>query len=128
MKESDSSPFEQVKSGFWKGIGATIATGFLWGTWQLLQYTKIIPGAVLHWVSGLTLQEKETQKISHYLWCLGLGVLAFSFLYVLWRENKYVSHMYVKRNALEAGKIKPGDLTLEELVFIKGHWPNLFPP
>jgi hypothetical protein len=128
MKEESSSPFEQVKSGFWKGIGASIATGLVLGVWQLLQYTKIIPGAVVRWIEGLIPKEIEAQIISRDLWHFGLGVLVFSFLYVVWRENKYVSHMYVKRDALEAGKIKASDLTKEEFHFIFVHWPDLFPP
>lgn len=127
MKEESSSPFEQVKSGFWKAIGATIATGFLWGIWWLLQYIKIIPGAVIHLVESLKPQGTEIDKISHYLLYFGLSVLVFSFFYVVWRENKYVAHMYVKRDALEAGKIKATDLTKEEFHFIYIHWPHLFP-
>jgi len=36
--------------------------------------------------------------------------------------------MYVKRDLIEAGKLKPEDLTPEEFHFIYVHWPNLFPP
>jgi hypothetical protein len=127
MKEESSSPFEQAKSGFWKAVGAAIGTGLMYGIWALLvKYTKLIPSMVIQLVENLIPQGKEAENISHDLWHLGLGLLTFSFLYVAWRENKYVSRMYVKRDALEAGKIKPGDLTLEEMYFIKSHWPDLF--
>jgi hypothetical protein len=129
MKEEDSSPLEQVKSGFWKAIGGTIGTAIVIGLWQLLRkYTKIIPSKVIHWAESLIPQGKEAETISRDLWYLGLSVLALSFLYVVWRENKYVSHMYVKRDALEAGELKASDLTHEEVDFIKSHWPDLFSP
>ena len=114
MKEESSSPIAEVKSGFWKAIGGSLATGFLWILWKLLQYIKIIPSAASHWVSKLIPKQDQADAISRHLWHFGLGLLAISFVYVFWRENKYVSHMYVKRDALEAGKLKPGDLTLEE--------------
>ena len=79
----------------------------------------------IHWEESLIPQVKEAGKIARDLWHLGLGVLAFSFFYVVWRENKYVEHMYVKRDALEAGKLKASDLTPEEFDFINGHWPEL---
>src|ERR1035437_2391623 len=44
----------------------------------------------------------------------------------LWREHNYVSRMYVKIGALEAGKINVADLTAEERDFIKLHRPELF--
>jgi hypothetical protein len=77
-------------------------------------------------VVSLIPTDTRAATISHDLWISGLSLAIFSFLYVLWRENKYVSHMYVKRDALEAGKITPGSLTLEEYHFIYSHWPDLF--
>jgi hypothetical protein len=129
MKEESSSPLQQVKSGFWKAIGGTVGAGLVYGIWGLLvKYTKIIPGKVSHWVGSLIPIDTRAATISRDLWHLGLGLLAFSFLYAFWRENKYVSRMYVKRDALEAGKIKPTDLTVEEFHFIHSHWPDLFRP
>jgi len=53
-------------------------------------------------------------------------MLVIPFLHSSWREWRYVDRMYVKRDALEAGKITVGDLTVEELYFIRSHWPELF--
>jgi hypothetical protein len=129
MKDKSSSPFEQVKSGFWKAIGGTIATGLLIGLWELLvKYTRIFPGLVMRWVESLIPQGKAAATISRDLWIAGFSLSAVSFLFVFWRENKYVSHMYMRRDAFEAGKIKPTDLTEEEFHFIHSHWPELFQP
>jgi hypothetical protein len=104
MKEEKSSPFGQVWDGFLKALGGAMATGFLWGLWKLLAWIKIIPGVATRLVVRLIPTETEAHTASRFLWRLGGGLIAFSFFYVFWRENKYVSHMYRKRDALEAGK------------------------
>ncbi|HXT11043.1 MAG TPA: hypothetical protein VN873_05715 [Candidatus Angelobacter sp.] len=126
MKEEKSSPIQQVIDGFWKGIGAGIAGGFLLVLGRLLQYIKLIPGEAVRWVSNLIPTQKGASTASHLLWRFGLGVIVVSFFYVFWRENKYVSRMYKKRDALELGLLKPEDLTPEEFTFIHSHWPELF--
>jgi hypothetical protein len=115
--------FVALWTGFWTAVGGGIATGL----WLLLR--AYIPSAAtiaIRVMSHLLPTQKGLLSLSHALYWICVPMLVIPFLHSSWREWRYVDRMYVKRDALEAGKITVGDLTVEELYFIRSHWPELF--
>jgi len=92
----------------------------------LLEHRKLIPVEMAKILEAILPSQPALLKISHALYWVCIPMLLIPFSYTFWVENRYVSKMYIKRDALEAGTIKPGDLTLEERYFIESHWPELF--
>ncbi|MGB8367652.1 MAG: hypothetical protein ACLPYZ_04825 [Limisphaerales bacterium] len=129
MKQSDSSlkelAFVALWTGFWTAVGGGIATGL----WLLTKaYIPALAAKLIRVAFHLLPTQKGLLTLSHALYWICIPMLVIPFSYVFIRENRYVSQMYEKRDALEAGTLKPGDLTLEERYFIESHWPELFKP
>ena len=94
-------------------------------TW-LLENRQIIPIWLAHSALVFLPSQKALLTLSRDLYWVCIPMLVIPFSYTFIREWIYVDRMYVKRDLLEAGKLKPSDLTREEFNFIYVHWPDLF--
>jgi hypothetical protein len=95
---------------------------------SLSSHTSTIPGAMAHWVVAHLPQTQLGKTILHILFRVGVPVVAILFSFKILKEWIYVDRMYILRDLVEAGKLKPADLTPEQHHFIFIHWPDLFKP
>jgi hypothetical protein len=95
---------------------------------SLASHTSTLPGAMAHWVAALLPQSSAGKTILHILFRVAVPVIAILFSFKILKEWIYVDRMYVLRDLVEAGKLKPADLTPEQYHFIFIHWPDLFKP
>jgi hypothetical protein len=127
MKKSETSAkdlvFVALWTGFWTALGGGIFAGFCL---LIKTYVPLVAILAIQAASYLLPNTKEILAICHASYWICIPMIVIPFSYVFWRENKYVSHMHKKRNALEAGKLRPLDLTHEEIDFIHSRWPDLF--
>jgi hypothetical protein len=127
MKQSDASLKELAFLALWTGFWTTAGAGIATGLWLLTKaYIPSLAATVIRAAFHLLPTQKELLTLSHALYWICIPMLVIPFSYTLIKEWRYVDRMYVKRDALEAGKIKPTDLTEEEFHFIYVHWPDLF--
>jgi hypothetical protein len=119
MSEESDILKEAVK-GFVKGV--SIPFGVAVGTLLLLllRQVRVWALAFLHYLAPT---RKEAVTIFLCLSVVVLLWLVFSFVRSLRRSRRYVEAMYARLEDLKSGKIKIGELTLEELAFLHDKIP-----
>jgi len=119
----DYAPHYQLWIGFWAGIGGFLGVGLCT---LIAKYIGIIPASVIRLFVRLIPPQREAWIISLGLFCGGLALLICLFLVSYHQAMHYAEGMQARLADLKSGKIQNGDLTIEEMVYLRDKIPLTF--